>query len=239
MEVLPALDLLGGRVVRLEQGRYDAVTIFDEDPIKRVQSFKGVVPMLHVVDLAGARIGRPVQKELVRLVAKEFGPIQLGGGVRTVEAFEAYLELGAERVVLGTAAIKEPELVVALAEKYPGKVVVAVDAKDGFVATDGWTNISETTAIELAKTFAKVPIAAILYTDIARDGTGTGANIEATAKLAREAGLPVIASGGISSAADLRALAACPGVTAAIIGRSIYDGTLSLEDAVAAAKSAA
>ncbi len=237
MEILPAVDLLGGKLVRLEQGRYDAITIFDEDPIKRVQSFKGIVAMLHVVDLAGARIGRPVQKELVRLIAKEFGgPIQLGGGVRTAEAFEAYLELGAERVVLGTAAIKEPDLVVSLAEKYPGKVVVGVDAKDGFVATDGWTKVSETSAIELAKTFAKLPIAAILYTDISRDGTGTGANVEATAKLAREAGIPVICSGGISSADDLRALAACPGVTAAIIGRAIYDGTLSLEDAVRAAR---
>lgn len=236
MEILPAVDLLAGRVVRLEQGRYDAVTIFDENPIERVKTFKGVVSMLHVVDLAGARIGRPVQKELVRLVAKEFGPIQLGGGVRTAEAFEAYLELGAERVVLGTAAIKEPELVRALAEKYPGKVVIGVDAKDGFVATDGWTNVSETTAVELAKTFADLPIAAILYTDIARDGMGQGANVEATAKLARETKIPVIASGGISSAADLRALAACPGVTAAIIGRAIYDGTLSLADAVTSAR---
>jgi phosphoribosylformimino-5-aminoimidazole carboxamide ribotide isomerase len=236
MDVLPAVDLLGGKVVRLEQGRYDAVTIFDDNPVKRVAEFKGVVPMLHVVDLAGARIGRPVQKELVRLVAKEFGPIQLGGGVRTAEAFEAYLELGAERVVLGTAAIKEPELVQSLAEKYPGKVVVAVDAKDGFVATDGWTNVTDTTAVELAKSFAKLPIVGVLYTDVARDGTGTGANVPATAKLAKEAGIPVIASGGIASADDLRALAACPGVTAAIIGRAIYDGTLSLADAVAAAK---
>jgi phosphoribosylformimino-5-aminoimidazole carboxamide ribotide isomerase len=236
MEILPAVDLLAGRVVRLEQGRYDAVTIFDENPVERVKTFKGLVPMLHVVDLAGARIGRPVQKELVRLVANEFGPIQLGGGVRTVEAFEAYLELGAERVVLGTAAIKEPELVRSLAEKYPGKVVVGVDAKDGFVATDGWTIVSETTAIDLAKSFTGLPIAAILYTDIARDGMGKGANIEATAKLARDAGFPVIASGGISSADDLRALAACPGITAAIVGRALYDGTLSLADAVAAAK---
>lgn len=225
--------------MRLEQGRYDAVTIFDENPVERVKTFKGVVSMLHVVDLAGARIGRPVQKELVRVVAKEFdGPIQMGGGVRTAEAFEAYLELGAERVVLGTAAIKEPELVRSLAEKYPGKVVVGVDAKDGFVATDGWTNISETTAVELAKSFADLPIAAILYTDIARDGTNQGANVEATAKLARETKIPVIASGGISSADDLRALAACPGITAAIIGRAIYDGTLSLADAVASARGA-
>jgi phosphoribosylformimino-5-aminoimidazole carboxamide ribotide isomerase len=162
----------------------------------------------------------------------------VGGGVRTRETFEEYLALGAARVVLGSAAVADPALVRALAEAHPKAVVVAVDAKDGWVATEGWTQVSRTSAVELARGFAASPIAAVLYTDVARDGTGVGPNVEATARLARDAGVPVIASGGVGSAADLRALAACPGVTATIVGRALYDGTLTLEDALLAARGA-
>lgn len=236
MQVLPAMDLLRGQVVRLEQGRYDAVTVYDDDPVRRARAFAGKAPMLHVVDLDGAREGRPVQRELVRRIAAEAGAVQVGGGVRTAEAFEEYLALGAARVVLGTAAVRDAALVRALAERHPGAVVVAVDAKEGLVATDGWTETSRVTAVDLARSFAALPIAAVLYTDVARDGMRAGPNVEATARLARDAGVPVIASGGVSRAADLRALAACPGVAAAIVGRALYDGALTLDEALRAAE---
>jgi phosphoribosylformimino-5-aminoimidazole carboxamide ribotide isomerase len=237
MEILPAIDLLGGKVVRLEQGRYDAVTVYDDDPARRASAYKGVIPMIHVVDLDGAKEGRPVQTELVRAIAQAFGgAIQLGGGVRTKEAFEGYLALGASRVVLGTAAIRDPELVRALSVAHPGKVVVAVDAKDGWVATDGWTQVSKTSAIDLARSFSSSPIAAVLYTDVARDGMAAGPNVEATARLAREAGVSVIASGGIGSTGDLRALARHPGITHAVVGRALYDGSMTLCEAIAAAR---
>jgi phosphoribosylformimino-5-aminoimidazole carboxamide ribotide isomerase len=240
MDVLPAIDLLEGKVVRLHQGRYDQVTAYDADPAGRAASWRGAVPMIHVVDLEGARAGHAVQKETVRAIASAFdGAIQVGGGVRTREAFEGYLALGAARVVLGSAAIADPALVRALAEQYPGKVVIAVDAKDGWVATEGWTQVSRTSAVDLARAFATAPIAAVLYTDVARDGTGVGPNVEATARLARESGVPVIASGGVGSADHLRALAACAGITATIVGRALYDGALTLADAIRAARGGA
>jgi phosphoribosylformimino-5-aminoimidazole carboxamide ribotide isomerase len=236
MDVLPAIDLLGGNVVRLSQGRYDAVTVYDDSPARRAAMWRGAVPMLHVVDLEGAKEGRPMQKDAVRSIASAFrGAIQLGGGVRTREAFDAYLALGAARVVLGTAAIRTPELVHALAKEHPNTVVVAVDAKDGWVATDGWTQVSQTSAVDLARSFASSPIAAVLYTDVARDGMRTGPNVDATARLAREAGVSVIASGGVGSVEDLRALAKHPGITHAIVGRALYEGSLTLEDAIRAA----
>jgi phosphoribosylformimino-5-aminoimidazole carboxamide ribotide isomerase len=237
MDVLPAIDLLGGKAVRLHQGRYDHVTVFDDEPTRRAAAWRGMVPVLHVVDLEGAKAGAPVQTDAIRRVAGAFGgALQVGGGVRTREAFEAYLALGAARVVLGTAAIREPELVRALAAAYPGAVVVAVDAKDGWVATDGWTSVSSTSAVELARSYAALPIFGVLYTDIARDGTGVGPNVEATARLARESGVRVIASGGVGSLAHLRALKAHEGIVGAVVGRALYDGAFGLEDAVAAAR---
>jgi phosphoribosylformimino-5-aminoimidazole carboxamide ribotide isomerase len=232
MDVYPAIDLLGGKVVRLEQGRYDAVTVYDDDPARRASMWKAA-KMLHIVDLEGAKTGRPVQTAAIRATIDAFGGrVQLGGGVRTREAFEEYLALGAERIVLGTAAIRDPKLVRALAEKHPQRVVVALDAKNGLVATDGWTHVSKTRAIDLARSFADLPIAAFLYTDVAKDGMRAGPNVAATAELARE--VPVIASGGIASAADLRALAARSGIVAAIVGRALYDGALTLEEAMRA-----
>jgi phosphoribosylformimino-5-aminoimidazole carboxamide ribotide isomerase len=236
MILVPAIDLLGGQAVRLHQGRYDAVTVFDADPAARARAWSGKAARLHVVDLEGARAGRAVQKDVVKAIARAFGgPVQVGGGVRTREAFEEYLALGAERVVLGTAAVRDPALVRALAAAHPGKVVLAVDAKDGVVATDGWEQTSGVTAIDLARSFAGVALAALLYTDVARDGTRTGPNVEATARLARESGFPVIASGGIGSLDDLRALKAHAGIESAIVGRALYEGAFSLEEAVTAA----
>ena len=237
MNVLPAIDLFEGNAVRLHQGRYDEVTIYDRDPPSVAARFRGLVPILHVVDLEGARAGRAVQKDLVRAVVEAFGPgVEIGGGVRSLEAAESYFELGATRVVLGTVAVRDPGLIRSLAKAHPGQIVVALDAKNGFVATDGWEQVSTRTATDLAKELAGVPIAAILYTDIARDGTQVGPNVEATAALARDGGLPVIASGGVGSLDHLRELATKAGVVGAIVGKALYERVFTLEEAIAAAR---
>ena len=236
MLVIPAIDLLHGKAVRLHQGNYDEVTVYDNDPVGRARAWRGKVPRLHVVDLEGAKAGRAVQIDRVKGIIAAFGGgVQIGGGVRSREAFESYLALGAERVVLGTAAVKDPALVQALATAHPGVVILAVDAKDGMVATDGWTHTSSMTAIDLARSFASYPIAGVLYTDVARDGTRIGPNVEMTARLAREAGVTVIASGGVGTLDHLRALAKHPGIESAIVGRAIYDGSITLDAAIEAA----
>lgn len=233
MVVIPAIDLLDGKAVRLHQGRYDEVTVYDDDPVRRARVFRDAgATRLHVVDLAGAKAGACVQRDLVLAIVREFGAgVQVGGGVRSREAFESYARTGAERVVLGTAALKDVALVRALCTDFPRRVIVAVDAKDGLVAVDGWTQVSTTTAVDLARSFADVPVAAVLYTDVARDGTRAGPNVEATARLARDAGLPVIASGGVSSMDDVRALATHPGIEGVIVGRALYDGAIATEEA--------
>jgi phosphoribosylformimino-5-aminoimidazole carboxamide ribotide isomerase len=233
--VIPAIDVLGGKAVRLHQGRYDAVTVYDDDPTSRARAWRGQVPVLHVVDLEGARDGLPVQRDVVRRIAQAFGPgTQVGGGVRTRETFEDYLSLGAERVVLGSAAVRDAALVRALAFERPNMLVLAVDARDGFVAVDGWMQATRIAAADLVRSFADVPLAGIIYTDVARDGTRTGANVEATAALASQTRVPVIASGGVGSLDDLRALAR-RGISACIVGRALYEGTFSLQAAIAAA----
>jgi phosphoribosylformimino-5-aminoimidazole carboxamide ribotide isomerase len=216
MLIVPAIDLLGGDVVRLHRGSYD------DDPVARARTFRrGGAERLHVVDLDGARAGRCVQAATIREIVTAFGSgVQVGGGVRTREAFESYVACGAERVVLGTAALREQAMVRTLCTDFPGRVIVAVDAKDGMVATDGWTAVSSSRAVDVARAFADVPIAAVLYTDVAR-----------TAELARDTGLSLIASGGIGSLDDLRALAAHPGIDAAIVGRALYDRVFTLEEA--------
>ena len=236
MIVIPAIDLLGGKAVRLHQGRYDAVTVYDEDPPARARGWRGKVPWLHVVDLEGARDGRPVQRDQVRAVSEAFGPgVEVGGGVRTRASFDAYRVLGAARVVLGSAAVKDAELVRALAFEHPGVVIVAVDAKDGFVAVDGWTQPTRVRAVDLVRSFADTPLAGVLYTDVARDGTRAGPNLETTAELASQTPVPVIASGGVGSLDDLRALAS-RGISACIVGRALYDGTFTLDEAIEAAR---
>lgn len=233
LEIIPAIDLLGGQAVRLHQGDYAKVTVYDAAPAARAASWRGKTRHLHVVDLEGAKAGRAVQIDVVRAIAAAFGPgVQVGGGVRTREAFESYRALGAERVVLGSAAVKDPALVRALAVAHPGAVVLAVDAKDGMVATEGWTETSSVSALDLVRSFGDVPLGAVLYTDIARDGTGAGPNVEATARLAAASPVPVIASGGVGSLDHLRALAA-RGIRAAIVGRAIYAGAFTLDEALA------
>jgi phosphoribosylformimino-5-aminoimidazole carboxamide ribotide isomerase len=241
MRVLPAIDLLEGKAVRLHQGRYEEATVYDDDPEAVARRFRTTVEAMHVVDLEGAKAGAPVQRERVRAIIEAFsydgrGMVQVGGGVRSREAFEGYLSLGASRVVLGTIAVKDPGLVRELARAYPGVVVLAVDAKNGFVATDGWTVVSSISAADLVRALADVAIGAVLYTDVARDGTASGPNVEATRALAEASPFPVIASGGVGTLAHLRALAAIPNVESAVVGRALYDGSFTLEDAVAAAR---
>jgi len=221
--------------VRLSQGRYDAVTVYDNDPASRAASWRGRTPRLHVVDLEGARAGSPVQQSLVRGVVGAFGPgVQVGGGIRSRASFEAYRALGVSRVVLGSAAVNDAPLVRALATEYPGEVILAVDARNGLVAIDGWTLGTNTRAEDLVRSFSDVPLAGVLYTDVARDGMRTGPNMEVTGRLARSTPFPVIASGGVGALDDLRALAA-RGIYACIVGRALYDGLFTLEEAIAAA----
>lgn len=237
MELWPAIDLFRGEAVRLHQGDYDKLTVYHSDPVELAASWRGVARHLHVVDLEGARSGRRIEGDLVRRIVEAFGSgVEVGGGVRDRDAIESYLGLGAERVVLGTAAIRDQALVREAATAYPGRIVLALDAKEGLVATDGWLAVSTRTAVEVVRELADLPIAAILYTDIARDGTRTGPNVEATARLAREGGLPVLASGGIAKLEDLRRLASRPGIAGAIVGRAIYEKAFTIEEAVRVAE---
>jgi phosphoribosylformimino-5-aminoimidazole carboxamide ribotide isomerase len=241
MIILPAIDLLGGKAVRLRQGRYEDPTIYSDDPPAVARRFRTETAWLHVVDLEGAKAGAPVQIDTIRAIARENagGVLQVGGGVRTKVALESYLALGARRVVLGTAAVNDPDFVRSASSAHPNVVVVAVDAKDGFVATDGWTQVSRLSAADVVLALAGSPIAAVLYTDVARDGMGGGPNIAATAALASRSPFPVIASGGVATTAQLGALAAIPNVESAIVGRALYDGSLTLAEAMKAASRSA
>lgn len=238
MEVIPAIDLLDGKAVRLLKGRYEDVTVYHDNPPVLAAGWAGHVQRLHVVDLEGARAGRAVQKDLVTRLVKSFGSgVQVGGGVRSLDAVKSYFDLGVERVVLGTAALKQPELIEQAATAYPGRVIIAVDARAGKVATGGWLEQSERLATDLVRELSKHRLAAALYTDIDRDGTEVGPNVEATARLARETSVPVIASGGVGTLAHLVTLAAAgAGIVGAIVGRALHEGRFSLDDAVRAAK---
>jgi phosphoribosylformimino-5-aminoimidazole carboxamide ribotide isomerase len=239
MIVIPAIDLLDGKAVRLHQGNYERVTVYSDDPAAHAATLRGKIPILHVVDLEGARAGSPVQKDLVRAVIDAFqstpeSGVQIGGGVRSIEAVGEYLALGAKRVVLGTAAVRDPDLIRTAARRYPNQIVVALDAKDGMVAIDGWEETSSKTVLEIAKELEGLPIAAILYTDVARDWTQAGPNMVTTAELAAATKIPVFASGGVGTLDHLRVLSRLPNVVGAIVGRALYEGVFSLDDAIAA-----
>jgi phosphoribosylformimino-5-aminoimidazole carboxamide ribotide isomerase len=237
MEVIPAIDLLGGRAVRLRQGKYEDVTVYDDNPPLLASSWTGRVRRLHVVDLDGARDGQAAQYALVRRIVAAFGAgVQIGGGLRTLAAIDRYFELGVERVVLGTAAIRDPELVESAAKAYPKRIVVALDARGGIVATDAWRDASGRRAVDLARQLAALPIAAILYTDIDRDGMEVGPNVDETARLANDGGVSVIASGGVGSLEHLQTLASAhPRIVGAIVGRALHERRFTLEEAVKAA----
>jgi len=239
-EIIPAIDLLGGRCVRLEQGDYARATRYREDPAEQAAEFAALpIPRLHVVDLDGARSGSPGNADAIRRiarVAREAGvPVQLGGGIRSLDAIERALAQGVDRVVLGTAALRDPALLASACRRHPGRVVVGIDARAGRVAVEGWLETTTTSAAELARRAAGSGAVAIVYTDIARDGMLAGPNLEATAELAEVCGVPVIASGGISSEADLERAAgyAARGVAGAIVGRALYTGAIDLGRALA------
>jgi phosphoribosylformimino-5-aminoimidazole carboxamide ribotide isomerase len=237
MIVIPAIDILGGKCVRLLRGRYDQVTTYPEAPALIAARWSKQVPVLHVVDLEGARAGKAVQTDSVRAIANAFGPgLEVGGGVRSEEAIRSYLELGAERVVLGTAAVKDPALVERAAHAHPGRIVIALDALNGKVAVEGWEEASDKSVLELAEELDSLPLAGILYTDIDRDGTEVGPNLERTSELALATRHPVIASGGVGTLDHVRALAKAPGpIFGAIIGRALHEARFTLAQALDAA----
>ena len=239
MTVYPAIDLRGGRCVRLLQGAFERETVYGDDPVAVARGFEAVgARWLHVVDLDGARAGHPVQHELVaRICAAVHIPVQLGGGLRDRAAIEAAFATGASRVVVGTTAAHDPDRCGELCTAHPGRVVVGLDVRGGQVRVAGWTEAATPDPLALARRVATLGAAAIVYTDIARDGTERGPDLERTSAIARAAGVPVIASGGIGSLDDVRAVAAraADGVAGMIIGRALYTGAIRLEDALAAA----
>ncbi|WP_366653996.1 1-(5-phosphoribosyl)-5-[(5-phosphoribosylamino)methylideneamino]imidazole-4-carboxamide isomerase [Fodinicurvata sp. EGI_FJ10296] len=237
MRFYPAIDLKDGDCVRLLKGDMNAATVFNTDPGAQAAAFEAVgAEWVHVVDLNGAVEGRAVNRAAVEsIISRVTIPVQLGGGIRSMEAIDAWLAAGVRRVVLGTVALRDPDLVKAACARHPGRIAVGIDARGGRVAVEGWVQTSETTAEDLALRFEDSGVAAIIYTDIDRDGTLTGVNAEATAALARRTETPVIASGGVSGPGDLRALMAleASGIEGVICGRSLYDGRLDPASAVA------
>lgn len=235
MEVIPAIDLRGGQLVRLQQGDYARETVYEREPARAAERFlRAGATRLHVVDLDGARDGMTQNEGAVRGILDAFTdrPVQLGGGIRDLARVEALLGLGLERVILGTAALENPELLGAATERFPQRILLGLDARDGKVATHGWTETAEVTATELLKRFAGVDLGGIVYTDIGRDGMLSGPNVEATASLAEQTSVPVIASGGVSCVEDLLRLARTRVIAGAIVGRSLYTGDVDLERAI-------
>jgi len=233
----PAIDLKGGQCVRLRQGDMERATVFNDDPAAQAAEFAASgARWMHVVDLDGAFAGAPVNGDAVAAIVGAVDiPVQVGGGIRRLETIEAWLERGVARVILGTVAVKDPALVRTACARWPGRVALGIDARGGRVAVEGWAEVSELAARDLALRFEDAGAAAIIYTDIDRDGVMQGPNVEATAALAGSVSTPVIASGGVSSLDDLRALSAASGIAGAIIGRALYDGRIDLSAALAMA----
>jgi phosphoribosylformimino-5-aminoimidazole carboxamide ribotide isomerase len=237
MQIWPAIDLRGGLCVRLRQGDYGRETIYADDPVEVAKRWvvEGA-KYLHLVDLDAAKDGSSANAEVIRGIVKGAGiPCELGGGVRSDATIERMLGLGLSRLVVGTKALKEPDWFRTACQTFPGKLALGIDAKNGRVATDGWLETSETAAIDLARMFADEPLAAIIYTDISRDGMLQGPNLPAMAEMKAAVDIPVIASGGVTTAEDVEGLAKI-GLDGCIIGRALYEGTLSLKDALQAAR---
>jgi phosphoribosylformimino-5-aminoimidazole carboxamide ribotide isomerase len=235
MILYPAIDLKDGQCVRLLRGEMEAATVFSDDPGAQAAAFAAAgCEWLHLVDLNGAFAGRPVNAEAVEaILARVSVPAQLGGGIRDMETIEGWLAKGLSRVILGTVAVENPDLVREAARAFPGKVAVGIDAKGGMVATRGWAEVTDVEATDLARRFEDAGVAALIYTDIARDGAMQGPNVAATEALARAVSIPVIASGGVSSLDDLAALKATGVIAGAISGRALYDGAIDLGAAIA------
>jgi phosphoribosylformimino-5-aminoimidazole carboxamide ribotide isomerase len=235
VNIYPAIDLKDGRCVRLLRGEMAQATVFNDDPAAQARAFEDAgFRWLHVVDLNGAFAGRPVNGAAVEsILAATALPVQLGGGVRDEATAQAWLDAGVRRVILGTLALREPGTAKRLCARFPGRVAIGIDARGGRVAVEGWAEQSEVAAIDLARRFEDAGAAAVIYTDIERDGAMQGPNVEATARLAEALSTPVIASGGVSSLADLEALLAIPGLDGAIVGRALYDGRIEAAEALA------
>ena len=239
MIVFPAIDLKGGEVVRLAEGDMARATVYGDDPAAQATLFaEAGAGHLHVVDLDGSFAGRAENREAVEAIVAAFpGYVQLGGGIRDAAAVEGWFELGVARVVMGSAALKDPDFVKAMAREWEGGIVVAVDAKDGMVATEGWAEVSDVPVRDMARRFEDAGVASLLFTDIGRDGLLKGCNVEATVDLARSVDIPVIASGGVKGLDDIRMLAihADEGIEGVITGRALYEGKLDLATAIAMA----
>ncbi|MFN6955885.1 MAG: 1-(5-phosphoribosyl)-5-[(5-phosphoribosylamino)methylideneamino]imidazole-4-carboxamide isomerase [Acetobacteraceae bacterium] len=239
LTLYPAIDLKGGQVVRLARGEMDRATVYSADPAAQARAFADAgFAWVHVVDLDGAFAGKPANAEAVRgiLAAVPGAKVQLGGGIRSMAVAEAWLAAGVARIILGSAAVKDPAFAREACRAFPGRVALGIDAKDGMVATEGWAEVSDVPAVELARRFEDAGAAAIITTDIARDGMLTGVNVAATATMARAVSVPVIASGGVAGVADLVALReAKAGIAGAILGRALYEGRLTPAEALAAA----
>jgi phosphoribosylformimino-5-aminoimidazole carboxamide ribotide isomerase len=242
MILFPAIDLKNGQCVRLEQGDMARATVFDLDPAAQARAFATQgFEYLHVVDLDGAFAGKPMNAQAVEAMLKAVTmPVQLGGGIRDLKTIEAWLAKGVARVIIGTAAVRDPELVKGAAKQFPGRVAVGLDARDGKVAVEGWAETSQVTALEIARRFEDAGVAAIIFTDIVRDGLLKGLNLDATIELAERISIPVIASGGFASIDDVRALLAprARKLAGAIAGRALYDGRLDPQAALALIRNA-
>ena len=240
MQIWPAIDLLGGKCVRLEQGDYRRETVFSDDPVAVARQFQAQgAKHLHLVDLDGARDGKPSQARLVEAIVDAVDlECELGGGVRDQATLETYLATGLQRLVLGTSALKKPAWFREMCRLYPGRLVLGIDAHEGLVATDGWLETSNVEALALAQQFQETPLAAIVYTDIASDGMLAGSNVAAMAQMQRHVEVPVVASGGVTHVDDVRRLADA-GLAGAIIGRALYAETITLPEALEAARTEA
>jgi len=233
VQILPAIDLRGGKCVRLRQGDYAQETVFGDDPAEMARHWVELGgQFLHLVDLDGAKDGAPTNLEAISAIVKSVGvPCELGGGIRNEETIRSLLELGLNRLVIGTLALRQPDWFREMCRKFPNRLVLGIDARNGFVATDGWLETSQTKAIELAEQFNGVPMAAIVYTDIATDGMMKGSNVPAMKEMKDTVNVPVVASGGVTTLDDVRKLKDA-GLDAAIIGRALYEGTIYLPDAL-------
>ena len=235
-ELIPAIDLKGGHCVRLKQGRMDDATVYGDDPGAMAAHWQSLgAKRLHVVDLDGAFAGKPANREAIRAICSEMHiPVQLGGGLRDLTMIESTLNLGVDRVILGSIAVANPSLVEEACRAFPGQICVGIDAKGGMVAVHGWDDVTDVTAVDLARKFEDAGVASIIYTDIARDGMMTGPNIEETVNLARAISIPVIVSGGVARMDDVTACAkhVNDGICGAITGRAIYENSIDFADAM-------
>ena len=234
MDIIPAIDLKEGQCVRLVRGEMDQSTVYSDSPGDQAAAWENAgANRIHVVDLDGAFAGAPRNgPAIAEIVRRVQARVQVGGGIRDMDRIQAYLDSGVDRVILGTAALEDPDLVAAACERYPGRIVVGIDARDGKVAVRGWAETSDTTAVDLTRRLSAVGVAAVVYTDISRDGMLTGPNFEATQEMADSSPIPVIASGGISSIEDLRRLTGLRNVNGAIVGKALYTGRIDLQEAL-------